>query len=72
MGRLTFPGSQNASLRVDTTETYEAGLRFRLAENAAGRRMEYSVRMQHRRRESTIESQNRSWTTLGVGAVLGF
>jgi hypothetical protein len=72
LGRLTFPGSQGDSLRVDRTETYEAGLRFRLAENAAGRRMEYSVRMQHRRRESTIESQNRSWTTLGVGAVLGF
>jgi hypothetical protein len=70
--RLTFPDSQGDNLRVDTTDAYEVGLRFRLAENSAGRRMEYSLRVRHFRRESTDPGQNRSGTTIGFGAELGY
>ncbi len=72
VGRLTFPDSQGDNSRVDTTDAYEAGLRFRLSEDSVGRRVEYSLRMRHYRRESTLEGQNRSGTTLGFGAELGF
>ena len=72
VARLTFPDSEGNSSRVDTTDAYEVGLRIRLAENAVGRRMEFSLRMQHYRRQSTIESQNRSLTTVGFGVDLGF
>jgi len=70
VARLTFPGSSTP--RRDKTDSYHVGLRFRLAENDSGRRTEFSLRIQHYRRESTDPNQNRTRTTIGFGAEVGF
>ena len=72
VARLTFPGSASTEPRIDTTDAWDVGLRFRLAENDVGRRVEFSVRMKRYERESTAPGQNRSRTTIGFGADMGF
>ena len=49
-GKLEFPGASGAFEREDDVNTYEVGLRFRLAENSLGRRVEYSLQFQRYRR----------------------
>jgi hypothetical protein len=71
-GRLTFPGSTAPVERVDDLDSYEAGLRLRVSENEAGRRVEYSLRYRHSRVVSTDPTQDQTRSTLGLGAVLGF
>jgi len=71
-GKLEFPGASGAFEREDDIDTYEVGVRFRLAENSLGRRVEYSLRLQRYRRDSTDDLQDRSRTVFGLNAVVGF
>ncbi len=72
VSRLTFPDSEGNNSWLDTTDSYHGGLRFRLAENSLGRRVEFSIRVQHSRRKSTLGPETLSRTTVGFGADLGF
>lgn len=71
-GKLEFPGASGAFAREDDVDTYEVGVRFRLAENSLGRRIEYSLRLQRYRRDSTDDLQDRTRTAVGLNAVVGF
>jgi len=71
-GRLDFPDTSGGSVREDDFYTYEAGLRFRLAENSLGRRVEYALRFQRYERDSSEVGQDRSRSTVGLHAVVGF
>ena len=71
-GRIEFPDAGAAVERRDDLTGYEGGLRLRLAENSLGRRVEYSLRLQRSRRDSNFDSQDRSRTTFGLNAVVGF
>jgi hypothetical protein len=71
-GKLEFPGPSGGFEREDRTDSYEVGLRFRLAENSLGRRVEYRLRWQHYRTDSNDDLLDRTRTTVGLGAVLGF
>jgi hypothetical protein len=71
-GKLEFPGASGAFQREDDVNTYEVGLRFRLAENSLGRRIEYSLRFQRYRRDSNDDRQDRSRSAIGLNAVVGF
>jgi hypothetical protein len=68
--RVSFPGSSDE--RIDAIVAYDAALRLRLAENSLGRRVEYRLRLEVYERDSTLDSEDLSRTTFGVGAVLGF
>jgi hypothetical protein len=72
IGRLDFPVAGAAVEREDDLTGYEAGVRLRLAENSLGRRVEYSLRLRRSRRDSNFDSQDRSQTTFGLNAVVGF
>ena len=72
LGTLEFPDSSTATERKDRVSSYQGGLRFRLAENSMGRRIEYSLTVRRWRRDSSDDAQDRSRTTLGLGAVVGF
>jgi hypothetical protein len=72
-GKVVFEGIENetAPPREDHLFRYHAGARFRLAENALGRRIEYVVKVGRYRRESnTVADRDR--TTVGFDAVVGF
>jgi hypothetical protein len=71
-GKLEFPGASGAFEREDDLDTYEVGLRFRLAENSLGRRVEYSLRFQRYRRDSSDDLQDRTRSAIGLNAVVGF
>lgn len=71
-GKLAFPGGTGGFEREDRIDSYEMGLRFRLAENTLGRRIEYNLRYQRSRRDSNDDLQDRSRTSIGLGAVVGF
>jgi hypothetical protein len=71
-GKLEFPGASGAFERKDDVDTYEVGLRFRLAENSLGRRVEYSLRFQRYRRDSNDDRQDRARSAIGLNAVVGF
>jgi hypothetical protein len=71
LGTLTFPGGIPANRR-DETEVGRLALRFRLAENSIGRRVEYRIELQGYERDSSIPSASVSRTTLGVSAAVGF
>ena len=47
-------------------------MRFRLAENSLGRRVEYVLRIERYERDSDIPSQNKDRTAFGINAVVGF
>jgi hypothetical protein len=70
--RLTFPGGTPSIDRVDHLSRAEVGLRVRLFENTIGRRVEYTFRVRREHRDSTDDAQDRSRTTVGLGAILGF
>jgi len=72
VGRLTFPASINLLGREDDITRWEVGARLRLAENAIGRKVEYSIRVGRYRRDSTVDFQNLSRNTVGFDAVVGF
>ncbi len=69
-GTLTFPGAGTS--RVDRFEEYELGLRLRLSENDLGRRVEYSLEVEHERTGSSAPDQDRRRTAFGFGAVIGY
>jgi hypothetical protein len=69
-GRLTFPGANTT--RVDRFENYDLGIRLRLSESTLGRRVEYSLKLEHEHTESNVEDANQDHTTLGFGAVIGY
>jgi hypothetical protein len=71
-GTLEFPNQLGDLDRKDRIGTYEAGLRFRLAQDSLGRRIEYSLRFEHYRRSSSDFRQNRTGNVLGLNAVVGF
>lgn len=71
-GRLTFPSSLTLDDREDDLLLYDAGVRFRLSENEMGRRVEYSLTLGRYERTSTDPLAERSRTTFGIGAVVGF
>ncbi len=59
--------------RVDSVTQYEAGIRFRLAENTLGRRIEYSlVGRRYQRDSAPGTSLDQSRNSIGFGAVLGY
>jgi hypothetical protein len=59
--------------RVDSVTQYEAGIRFRLAENALGRRIEYSLLARRFRRDSAPDdSLGPVPGSIGFGAILGY
>ena len=70
--RITFPGASPGFEREDDLDLYDAGLRFRLAEDARGRRIEYSLRLERYRRDSNDDVQDRERTAIGAGAIVGF
>lgn len=70
-GRLTFHEGPRDD-RVDDILRYEAGVRFRLAENSLGRRIEYAVLLRRYERRSTVSELDNQATTVGVNAVVGF
>jgi len=72
LGTLEFPSSSAPIERKDRVSSYQGGLRFRLAENSMGRRIEYNLTLRRWRRNSNDDTQDRSRTTLGLGAVVGF
>jgi hypothetical protein len=72
LGRLTFPESSQEVPREDDIRLYDVGVRLRMFENSIGRRVEYSLRIGRYNRTSTIEAYDRSRTTFGFGAVVGF
>jgi len=68
-GRLRFSDAD----RVDSVMQYEAGIRFRLAENSLGRRIEYSLLARRFRRDSAPDdSLDQSRGSIGFGAILGY
>ncbi|MCP3979797.1 MAG: outer membrane beta-barrel protein [bacterium] len=69
-GTLTFPGS--TTRREDDLRRYSAGVRLRMMENSLGRKLEYRFGLRHYNRESTIPGLDRSQTSIGMGAVVGF
>jgi hypothetical protein len=71
-GTLEFPVSAGVFEREDRLQTYEVGLRFRLAQNSLGRRIEYSLRLERYRRDSNDDAFDRSRTRWGVNAIVGF
>lgn len=71
-GTLEFPGSTAPTERKDRIQSYHGGLRLRISENALGRRVEYRLRVTRYRRDSTLDSEDQSRTTIGVNAVIGF
>jgi hypothetical protein len=71
-GKLEFPGPSGAFERQDDINTYEVGLRFRLAENSLGRRVEYSLRFERYRRDSNDDQHDRTRSAIGLNAVVGF
>ena len=72
LGRLTFPESTGDIDRKDRLVRWDVGVRLRGFRNAMGREAEYRILIGHYRRSSTIEDFDRSQTTFGVSAVLGF
>ena len=72
LGRLTFPESAGEAAREDRLERWDVGVRLRAIRNAAGRGVEYRIRVGHYRRTSSIGNFDRSQTTFGIDAVLGF
>jgi len=70
--RLSFPGATPGAQREDDLARAELGLRLRLADSGNLRRAEYSLRLRRESRDSTDDSQDRTRTTVGLGAVLGF
>jgi hypothetical protein len=68
--RLTFPDTSDD--RTDRILQYDGAVRLRLAENSLGRRVEYRLRLERYVRDSTLDSEDLSRTTFGVGAVVGF
>lgn len=71
VGRLTFHEGRLDD-RVDEILRYEVGVRFRLAENSLGRRIEYAILLRHYDRRSSVPGLDNSATALGVNAVVGF
>ncbi len=71
-GRLTFPEGESGTAREDRIRMYEGGIRFRIFENALGRRVEYSLKIGREHRMSNIDYFDRDRTTFYAGAVLGF
>lgn len=69
-GRLSFPSG--GSDRVDIIAAYELGVRLRLAQTRAGRRLEYSLKLRRSETDSNVEGFDRERTTLGVNVVLGY
>lgn len=68
-GRLRFSDLN----RLDSVDQYEGGIRFRLAENALGRRVEYTFHVRRFQRDSAPDDGlDQSRTSLGFGAVLGY
>jgi hypothetical protein len=59
--------------RVDSVNQFEAGVRFRLAQNSLGRRIEYSlVGRRYRRDSAPDDALDQSRGSIGFGAVLGY
>jgi hypothetical protein len=71
-GTLTFPGRFALAERKDKLRFFDAGVRLRIARGSSGERVEYSIRVRHYDRESTVPGVARSKTMLAMGAVLGF
>lgn len=71
-GTLTFPGAYSFTERKDNLRFYDFGVRLRVARGGSGERVEYSIRVRHYDRESTVPGVARSKTMLAMGAVLGF
>ena len=71
-GKLTFPDSINLAGREDRLMRYLLGVRLRLMQNSAGRRVEYSFRINYYDRTSNLEQFDRNTLTAGFGAVLGY
>ncbi|HXV76855.1 MAG TPA: outer membrane beta-barrel protein [Candidatus Polarisedimenticolaceae bacterium] len=71
-GRLTFPDSIDLLGREDELRSYDLGTRFRLMENSIGRRVEYGFKVRYYDRTSTVPEFDRSATTVGFDAALGF
>jgi hypothetical protein len=67
-GRLEFPVTN----RVDDLTELLGGVRFRVMDNALGRRMEYRVKLGRRERESTEPIRDRSRAVLNFDAVFGY
>ena len=72
VGKLTFPGSFAVEERIDDLRNWDGGVRLRMFQGQAGGRLEYSIRLTHYDRESTVPTADRSGTTLSMGAVAGF
>ena len=73
-GKLTFPESGAVVERVDLITEYDLGIRVRLLENALGKRVEYTLKWQHYRRDSNppFDNLDQSRSTIGLGVVVGF
>lgn len=71
-GTLTFPGAGGTVTRRDNIDSYSAGIRLRGLENALGSRVEYSLRLRRSERDSTLDSRDRTQTTVVINAELGF
>ena len=67
-GTLAF----SDGVRRDRITRYDGGVRVRLAENALGRRVEYTLKFAQTRRDSTIPGLDQSRGIFGFGAVLGY
>jgi hypothetical protein len=72
IGDLDFEDDGAGPTRRDDLLRYDAGVRFRLAENSLGRRVEYVLRIERYERDSDIPSQNKDRTAFGINAVVGF
>jgi hypothetical protein len=71
-GTVLYPGGNVDSDRTDDIRRYDLALRFRMAENSLGRRVEYRLRWTTYQRRSEVPNQNIDRGTLGVSAVVGF
>jgi hypothetical protein len=69
-GKVDFPSG--GSERVDRNLEYEIGLRLRVAENDAGRRVEYSIKYRRYEVDSNDDSLDRTRNSVGFNAVLGY
>ncbi len=69
---LEFPTSSQPVPREDDLFRYEVGVRMRVMEISMGRRVEYAFRVGRYRRDSNIDSLDRSQGTIGFAAIAGF
>lgn len=71
-GRLSFPDSPEAAPRLDRLSKYDVGVRFRLPESVLGRRAEYTVGIERRSRDSSVDRLDQSRTVFALGVSVGF